>query len=318
MSPTRQMPHPRRVLVTGATGFVGRALVEELVLRGHIVTALSRRTPLHEQTSAHRCVALDLSTAELPEDLLSETDVIIHLAARVHDRRSSPKDFEAGTVAVARNVAQPAARARVPRTVLISSIGARLAENQATVREYGAAKLRAETEFRDHYVGTACQLVILRPPVVYGPDAPGSFGTLVRWIRRGRPLPFGLATAPRYYLSRRSLVELICELVTADDDQWHRANGLAFEPSDLQPISTRDLAISLAQELNCRAWLVPVPRWLMVMGASILGKKELIYGALNALPTQTTPSLKAHFNWQAREQIGETPVFRGPSTGVRH
>ena len=300
--------------MTGATGFVGKAVVKRLVGEGHQVMALGRRPIAQDETPAQQTVSVDLASAA-PADLLNGQDLVVHLAARAHARGSTPEDFERDTIGVARNVARQAARAGVGRAILLSSIGARIAEERDSgAREYGRAKLRAEHEFRGALDGTGCRLITLRPPVIYGPDAPGSFGSLVHWVSRGRPLPFGMARSKRSYLSRHNLVDLLAGLASADDDRWKAADGLVFEPSDGHPISTRDLSIAIGKAVARPARLLPIPPLVLRSVGKLLGKAELASGALDTLIVQPQPSLEDYFGWAAEARLPETLEFLKPAS----
>lgn len=272
-----------QVLVTGATGLVGEAVVFRLLLdkRYTPVAAVRATTRL---SGLCRIVPFDL---ELPTSLpeLRGIDVIVHCAARVHVMNERGADGLAafrkinveGTVRLARR----AAECGVKRFIFISSIkvnGEETHRNKtfkatdlpAPVDAYGISKREAEDALRQVCKETGMELVVIRPPLVYGPGVKANFLSMVRWLDRGIPLPLGAID------NRRSLVAIgnLTDLVLTCIDH-PAAAGEIFLVSDGEDLSTTQLLRRTALALGKSARLVPVPAGLLQAAASIVGKSGI-------------------------------------------
>lgn len=272
-----------QVLVTGATGLVGEAVVFRLLLdkRYTPVAAVRATTRL---SGLCRIVPFDL---ELPTGMpeLRGIDVIVHCAARVHVMNEKGADGLAafrkinveGTVRLARR----AAECGVKRFIFISSIkvnGEGTPRNKtfkatdlpAPVDAYGISKREAEYALRQVCEETGMELVVIRPPLVYGPGVKANFLSMVRWLDRGIPLPLGAID------NRRSLVAIgnLTDLVLTCIDH-PAAAGEIFLVSDGEDLSTTQLLRRTALALGKSARLVPVPAGLLQAAASMVGKSGI-------------------------------------------
>ena len=272
-----------QVLVTGATGLVGEAVVFRLLLdkRYTPVAAVRATTRL---SGLCRIVPFDL---ELPTGMpeLRDIDVIVHCAARVHVMNEKGADGLAafrkinveGTVRLARR----AAECGVKRFIFISSIkvnGEGTPRNKtfkatdlpAPVDAYGISKREAEDALRQVCEETGMELVVIRPPLVYGPGVKANFLSMVRWLDRGIPLPLGAID------NRRSLVAIgnLTDLVLTCIDH-PAAAGEIFLVSDGEDLSTTQLLRRTALALGKSARLLPVPAGLLQAAASMVGKSGI-------------------------------------------
>jgi nucleoside-diphosphate-sugar epimerase len=272
-----------QVLVTGATGLVGEAVVFRLLLdkRYTPVAAVRATTRL---SGLCRIVPFDL---ELPTGMpeLRGIDVIVHCAARVHVMNEKGADGLAafrkinveGTVRLARR----AAECGVKRFIFISSIkvnGEGTPRNKtfkatdlpAPVDAYGISKREAEDAIRQVCEETGMELVVIRPPLVYGPGVKANFLSMVRWLDRGIPLPLGAID------NRRSLVAIgnLTDLVLTCIDH-PAAAGEIFLVSDGEDLSTTQLLRRTALALGTSARLLPVPAGLLQAAASMVGKSGI-------------------------------------------
>jgi nucleoside-diphosphate-sugar epimerase len=272
-----------QVLVTGATGLVGEAVVFRLLLdkRYTPVAAVRATTRL---SGLCRIVPFDL---ELPTGMpeLRGIDVIVHCAARVHVMNEKGADGLAafrkinveGTVRLARR----AAECGVKRFIFISSIkvnGEGTPRNKtfkatdlpAPVDAYGISKREAEDAIRQVCEETGMELVVIRPPLVYGPGVKANFLSMVRWLDRGIPLPLGAID------NRRSLVAIgnLTDLVLTCIDH-PAAAGEIFLVSDGEDLSTTQLLRRTALALGKSARLLPVPAGLLQAAASMVGKSGI-------------------------------------------
>ncbi len=293
----------KTILVTGADGFVGRHLCAALGAAGHRVRRVVRRTP---DRPDDWCVN-DLATDDIPDAACAGVDVLIHLAANMKGHSGDPTGTE--TAQMAGRVAASAARHRVERSVLLSSVAVRLmAHDESTARAYSIEKREAENAF-SAALGDANRRIILRPPVIYGDGAQGSFGLLLKLIRRGIPLPVRDGTSPRCYLSVSNLCALMEALVGATDAQWDAANGAAFEPHDGPAVSTRELALMMAGTLGRTPRLFSVPRPFLDLAARATGKTDQVNAIFEPLICAEPDALQNAFGWQPHEHMPHSLRF---------
>lgn len=267
------------VLVTGATGFIGRALHARLITMGIPVRAASRQ-PAPGHTSVG---ALDGSTDW--SEALAGIDVVVHLAARVHVMRDTEADplaaFRNSNVEATLNLARQAAKGGVRRFVFISSIkvnGERstsgtpfTADDVVTpVDAYAVSKREAEVGLLRLADETGMSVVIIRPPLVYGPGVKANFEAMMRWLIRGVPLPLGSIHNRRSLVALDNLVDLIVTCI----DHPAAANRV-FLAGDGEDLSTTELIRRLAAALGVPARLVPVPAKLLELVASLLGRRAV-------------------------------------------
>lgn len=295
-----------RVLVTGASGFIGRALCAELLRRDITVRAALRRSAgAMEPVAGLEPVVIgtiDGTTDWRPA--LAGCDVVVHLAARVHVMQDGASDPLAafrqvntlGTLSLARQAAQ----AGVRRFVFLSSIkvngeetypadSVRLPDNgqscffadgtPAPGDAYAISKWEAEQGLMAIAHETRMEAVIIRPPLVYGPGVKGNFASMMRWVARGAPLPLG---AVRH--NRRSLVGLenLVDLIAVCLEHPAAANEV-FLVGDGEDLSTAELLQRVAKAMNMQARLISVPVWLLKSVAALLGKRDVAQRLLGSL-----------------------------------
>lgn len=272
------------MLVTGASGFVGRALLTRLVHDGTLVHAAIRRAAGPSPAGVVEVNAPDLGQAgsEWTAALRGVT-VVAHCAARVHVLRDPAVDplaeYRRVNLAGTLNLARQSVAAGVRRFIFISSIGVNGAETFGTRftsedtpaphSPYAVSKLEAEIALRQLAKDTGLEVVIVRPPLVFGPNAPGNFDRLMRVIARGIPLPFGSVTNQRSLVALSNLVDLIAACV-----DHPKAANQTFMVSDGEDISTTDLLKRLAIALGRPARLLPVPVGVLRAIAQALGKAD--------------------------------------------
>lgn len=273
----------KKVLITGASGFVGEALVFRLLRdRTFIpVAALRRSSRLHGLCPV---VNFDLNQkSELPA--LSDVYAVLHAAARVHIMNetagNSLQEFRKLNVQGTLKLARHAAASGVKRFIFISSIKVNgestppgkpfSAEDiPVPVDPYAISKFEAEEELKLLGRQTGMEIVIVRPPLVYGPGVKANFLSMLQFLHRGLPLPLGAIDNRRSLVSIGNLVDL---LVTCIDHP--AAPGNVFLVSDGEDLSVTQLLKRLASTLDRRAKLLPIPFWILHLMATAIGMREV-------------------------------------------
>lgn len=272
-----------KVLVTGATGFVGRGLCERLLQDGYAVRGAVRQIPNPKLVpDVERVVVGSLDQDVDWSSALSGVDFVVHLAARVHVMREFVVDplaeFRKVNVTATINLARQAALAGVKRFVFISSVKVNgestsidrpfTAEDVPTpVDPYGISKYEAEGALTKIAEETGMELVIIRPVLVYGAGVKGNFLEFMRWLEKGIPFPLGSISNQRNLVSMGNLVDFILTCI-----KHPQAANQIFLVSDGDALSTPELFRMTASAMNKTAWLIPVPIGLLKRVGRLLGK----------------------------------------------
>ena len=279
-------------LVTGASGFVGRALCRSL--RGEnvqvraVVRTASQATLLPDGVVP---IAIDIGPDTDWLDALKGVDTIVHMAARVHvmnDSAAKPNDlYRRLNVESTETLARMAAAAGVRRFIFVSSIKA-LGEESSTpyseesepfpIDPYGVSKWEAEQRVRQVARETGLEITIFRPPLIYGPGVKANFLKLLEIVERGIPLPFGSIENRRSFLFLGNLIDAIIFAASHPG-----AAGATFNISDGHDVSTPDLIRGLSEAFRKPARLVPFPPILMRMAGRITGKRAAVDRLLGSL-----------------------------------
>lgn len=274
------------VMVTGASGFLGRAVCNALLSRGIRVTAMVRRQDAWLPDGVITWVTPDLpNLASDAQKRLADIDMVVHTAGRAHmlqERSTEPltafrRINTEGTLAFAR----AAASAGVRRFIFVSSIGVNGSQsgNQAFRAEdtpqpdspYAQSKWEAEQALTSLQGETGMTVLHLRPPMIYGPAAPGNFALLARLVAKGWPLPLGGLTAPRSFVALDNVADLLAHMVCHPNPP----SGV-YLVSDAQVTTTSLFIRAIANGMCQNPTLIPVPARLLVMLASIAGRGEQI------------------------------------------
>lgn len=272
-----------KVLVTGANGFVGRALTEKLLASESFLPVCAVRDLASGPLQAER-IFYELENG-LSVEALRDVDTIVHAAARVHVMKASQSDdltaFRKANVEGTLKLARSAAQAGVRRFIFISSIKVNgeqtlpgkpylATDRPAPVDAYGISKSEAETALRDLAAETGLEVVIIRPPLVYGPGVKANFQKMLGWVHSRLPLPFGSITNRRSLVALENLLDLIVHCISHPG-----APGNTFLVSDGADLSTTQLLQGVARALGVRSALVPVPQRLLAAGLIVLGRRAL-------------------------------------------
>lgn len=299
-------------LITGASGFIGRSLAASFCDEGLPLVLCARDLiniiDIHVDNKLIALESIDSRTNWLAA--LEGVKVVVHCAARAHVMREHEADALAAyrevNVAGTLNLAQQAAAAGVKRFVFLSSIGvngnkSNLPFTEASAPQphdaYAVSKQEAELALLELAAKTRMEVVIIRPPLVYGHGAPGNFGSLVRLVERGLPLPLGGVHNQRSLVALDNLVSLV--LLCADPSRSPKAANQVFVVADGEDVSTSTLLRKVARAAGRPCLLLPVPSSWLRAGAFMLGKRAMADRLLGNLQVDAT---------KARTLLGWQPV----------
>ncbi len=297
-------------MITGATGFIGEKVVEHLLKLGHEVRACSRTLDTRKPSGFDLFKIDNLSENTKWNDALNGIDVVIHTAARVHimdDSAAEPltefrKVNTKGTLALA----EQAAEYGVKRFIFISSVKvsgeetefAKLfKENDEFIPSdpYGLSKYEAEQGLIKLAKETDMEVIIIRPPLVYGPSVKANFATMMSWVNKRIPLPFGAVQNKRSFVAIENLVSFIIHCM-----QHPKAANEVFLISDGEDVSTTELLRKVATAFGKKPLLLSVPVRLMTWVAKLLGKQDVANRLFGSLQVDSS---KAH------QLLGWEPVI---------
>jgi UDP-glucose 4-epimerase len=237
---------------------------------------------------------------------LHGVNVVVHLAARVHvmnDHSVDPlSEFRKVNVEGSLNLAKQAAQAGVQRFVFISSIKVNgestelgqpfhADDEPQPMDAYGISKREAEDALRQLARDTGIEVVIIRPPLVYGAGVKANFRSMMRWLDKGVPLPLGAIHNQRSLVALANLVDLIITCISHP-----AAANQTFLVSDGEDLSTSDLLRRMANALGKPARLLPVPAWLLQVGATLLGKRAVAQRLCGSLQLDISKTCQL-LNW---------------------
>ena len=299
-----------RTLVTGASGFVGRALVARLAhgQRGTVRAVLHQTQPPYP--AGVETVFGDVAPGADWGRTLEGVDTVTHLAARVHIMRDTTADplaaFRRINVLGTLDLARQAAASGVRRFVFLSSVKVHGELGTFTEADaphpqdpYAVSKLEAETGLRALAEATGMAVVIVRPPLVYGPGVGGNFRSMMRAIASGWPLPLGAIHNRRSLVALDNLIDFI---VTAAE---HPAAGNdTFLVSDAHDLSTTDLIRQLAAAMQRPARLVAVPDGVLMTSAALIGRRSEMQRLLGSLQVDITKA-RTLLHWNPPISVDE-------------
>ena len=276
-----------KVLVTGASGFVGRALLMRLNATSAMtaVGSVRNRAGVLFDSGGSVLTVGDLTSQTDWSRALISAEAVVHTAARVHVMQEAAADplaeFRRVNVEGTLNLARQAAAAGVRRFAFISSIKVNGESTELAhpftadagtepLDAYGISKMEAENGLQRIASETGMEVVVIRPPLVYGPGVKGNFAAMVRWLKRGLPTPLGAIHNSRSLVALDNLTDLIAICLTHP-----AAAGQTFLVSDGEDVSTTELLRRLGHAMNRPARLIPVPASWLKLAASMVGKQDM-------------------------------------------
>lgn len=302
------------ILVTGATGFVGSALVDYLALNSsHKVVVTTRRTDIVFPADVDHIYVSDITENTDWGEALNNIDCVVHIAARVHvmnDCSADPlSEFRVVNVDGTINLARQAADASVKRFIFLSSIGV---NGSMTLVEpfweglppkphsaYAISKLEAEHELWTLSKEVSMEMVVIRPPLVYGLRAPGNFGTLVKLVSSVPFLPFGLSKNLRSFISIDNLTDFIYSCIT-----HRKAAGEMFLVSDGEDVSTKEFTNAIARGLDKKLYQFPMPIIVMNVITKFLGRNKQAEQIFSNLQVDSSKA-RAVLDWKPSESMSQ-------------
>jgi len=316
---------PNKILVTGASGFVGRALSTELFRLGCDVRATARNSVVHSSSLLYAPLAVgEIGRTTNWLNALCGVDSVVHLAARVHVMRDTAIDpmdaFRQVNVIGTLNLARQAAVSGVRRFIYLSSIkvngeatefshsnlfpnGKRSCfceDGDISPQDgYALSKWEAEQGLWKIAQETSMEIVIIRPPLVYGPGVKANFHTMMKWLCKGLPLPLGAIQNKRSLIALDNLVNLIITCL----DHPAAANQV-FLAGDGEDLSTPELLRRLGLALGRPARLLPVPVSLLKAGAALLGRGDIAQRLCGSLQVDISKARNA-LGWNPPISVDE-------------
>ena len=313
-SPAVRVQGTMKILITGGTGFVGAGLINRLLADGAPPLAAVRGEP---NFSLLRCPVVKVGNIDGNTDwinALTGVSCVVHLAARVHIMRDSASDpvaeFRRVNTEGTLHLARQAAEAGVRRFIFLSTIGVNgnstlhgkvfaPTDTPSPHDPYSLSKYEAENGLHSVAQSTGMEVVIIRPPLVYGANAPGNFGKLTRLVAKSLPLPLGSINNRRSLVGIDNLVDFIVMCLEHPD-----AANETFMVSDGEDLSTPDLIRRMARAMNRPVRLLPVPMWALQAGALLLGKGDAVQRLCGNLQVDISKS-RTLLGWNPPNSVDE-------------
>ncbi|MEA1081459.1 NAD-dependent epimerase/dehydratase family protein [Marinobacter qingdaonensis] len=309
-----------RILITGANGFVGKALCKYFVAHGYRVRGVVRgkKRPLADVEYAPIHDLASVSRAEWT-GLLDDVQVVIHCAALVHQMQgvADPDEYYRVNTAATATLAEAAADAGVSRFIFLSTAKVlgeftrpgrpfRADDSANPQDDYARSKWLAEQALTESGIRTDMDVVIIRPPLIYGSGVGGNFELLMKLVEKGLPLPFGSVDNKRSLLAINNLVDVLGLCLRKSES----LSG-TYLVSDGNDVSTRDLVTAMAMSTGKSVRLFPCPVTVLRVIGACLGKKTVIDRLCGDLSVECAPIQRA-LDWHPRHSLQTVLAYKEP------
>ncbi|QUM79396.1 SDR family oxidoreductase [Moritella sp. 5] len=301
----------KKFLVTGANGFVGKAVCSFLHNSGYVVQGSVRNRNRQEYWPVNEIADIDSNTDW--SKLLTGKDYVIHCAARVHvmndESSNSLNDYREVNTVGTMNLARQAMESGVKRFIFVSSIKVNgeltrlgkpfTSRDKRTPEDfYAQSKSEAEKQLLELAEQTGLEVVIIRPTLVYGPGVKANFASLINLVSKGLPLPFGCITKnKRSLVSVKNLVDLIITCI----DHPNAVNQV-FLVSDDNDVSTASMINQMSKALGKSNRIFPMPLWCYYLVGKIFGKQDIVKRLLGSLQVDISHT-KETLNWMPPQTL---------------
>jgi len=302
-----------KILITGSSGFIGRHLADALSTNQHEIVSTYRHSAHHADLSENKnCFSIgDINAHTQWQPALTDVEVVIHLAARVHVMQETHADpltaFREVNTQGTINLAKQAVAAGVKRFIYLSSIKVN-GEKTTTIPfhaddsanpldPYAISKFEAEQKLLTLGQETGLEIVIIRPPLVYGPAVKGNFSRLISLVNKSIPLPLAKIN------NARSLVNIqnLCSLIQVCLDH-PKAAGEVFLVSDGEDLSSSELFEKIAQALDKKNRLFYLPKGLLKLLTGIIGRQAEFQRLFDSLQVDISKNQQL-LGWQPNVRV---------------
>ena len=293
------------ILITGGNGFLGKAIVESVSGNNQDHRSIVRQ-PVNDKDFVIDSIGPQTNW----KPALQDVETVIHTAAQTASKLVSYSEIHNVNTAGTLNLARQAAEAGVKRFVFISSIkvnGEFTADRERfgvndppnPADNYALTKFQAEKGLRDLARTSNMDVVILRPPLIYGPGVKGNILSILRWIDRGLPLPFGVIQNKRSLINLDNLVNLILVCI-----QYPKTINQTYIVGDDEEVSTTELIQKIGMAMNKPVRFIPIPAGLLTFSLSVVGKVDLAHRLFGNLQVDCSAVL-SELGWQPPHSLDE-------------
>jgi nucleoside-diphosphate-sugar epimerase len=301
----------KKICITGANGFIGKSICQSLINTNYRVRAFTRSYTgiIEARNIEYIKINSDFNKVNW-KDLLNGYDCVIHCAGKVPSlkKKNFFNNYKSINIDGTRYLAEQSSKAKIKRFIFLSSInvlGSNTNKRKPFVysdkpkpdSDYGFSKFLAEKKLKKISKETGLDITIIRPPIVYGPNAPGNFKRLIKIVNTGIPLPFGKINNKRSFIGISNLIEVIKKCIKNP-----KAAGKTFLVSDGEDLSTVEL-INYINSINRKSSrLFPFPKLLLSLFAKIINKNEEMSRLLGSLQVDITYTIKV-LNWRPSTSV---------------
>lgn len=291
-----------KFLLTGGTGFIGASVIECCLMRNCHFRLVVRGERRFDDTVFDLFNILNkINGSTNWESAFGKISSVIHLAALAHNKLIEPDAYQDINVEGTLHLAREAAKHEVKRFVYVSSIGVNGISTDTHPfvvnsvinphNAYAQSKYDAELGLKKIAEETGLEVVIVRPTLVYGPNAPGNFGLLTKLVKKLPVLPFGLANNKRDFIAVQNLADLLITCATHPN-----ASGHTFLASDMETVSIKQFTNAIADGLGKKVFQLPIPLSLMRLAGKLMGKSAMVEQLVGNLQVDSS-NIKEVLDW---------------------